>query len=184
MLNKLKELLKNDDLYEQIIKKGIKESDLTNGWIPKDRFNEVNKELKLTKEKITGYEEQGKQLQTLLKDNEELKTKYGELETNLKDTLKNKDIEISNIFKSTKVENALIKEGCKHPDLLMSKIDLTKLSMENDNIIGLTDVLTNLKTNYSVMFSTQETNSTNTPKPSTPPQGDEGKNDWEFMTKL
>lgn len=186
MSDRLKEKI-GEELYNQIIAKGLKSSefDLVDGWIPKDRFNEVSKELKITKEKVTTLEGQSAKFGELVKDNEDLKTKYGKLEETHKLELSNKDIEIGNIYKSTKFENALIKEGCKHPELLMNRVDLSKLTMENDNIIGLTDILKGLKTDYSDMFVTQQTNTTQPPKPSDPPKGNEGDINWEeALSKL
>jgi hypothetical protein len=174
-----------DELYNQIIAKGIKENefDLVEGWIPKTRFDEVSKELKITKSKVSSLEEQSSKQGDLVKDNETLKNDFANLKTQYTTDLQNKDKEITNIYKTTKVQNALIKEGSKHPELLMGQIELDKLTLDGENVVGLTDVVTNLKTKYPDYFIVKQTNTTNQTQGSK--ESDQKSNDtnWDEVLK-
>jgi len=154
-----------EELYNQIIEKGIKpaEFDLVDGWIPKQRFDEKNKEVKLLNEKIEQYTAKGVELDKLLKDNTDLKSQYETLNTKYLEEISCKDKEILNITKSSKVESKLKDAGAKFSDLLMPKIDMDKLTLDNGNLIGLDEVVTDLKSKYSDLFTTEVTNSTTQP---------------------
>ena len=159
-----------EELYNQIIQKGIKsnEFDLVDGWIPKQRFDEKNKEVKLLNEKIEQYTAKGVELDKLLKDNTDLKSQYETLNTKYLEEISCKDKEILNITKSSKVESKLKDAGAKFSDLLMTKIDLEKLTLDNGNLIGLDEVVTDLKSKYSDLFKTEVTNSTTQPSINNP----------------
>jgi len=184
MSDRLKAKL-GDELYSQILTKGIKENefDLVEGWIPKTRFDEVSKELKITKGKVTTLEEQSQKQTDLVKDNEKLKKQFGTLKNQYETDLKNKDIEVSNIYKVTKMENALVKEGAKHPELLMGQVDLNKMTLDGGNLLGVNEVVSDLKTRYPDYFTVQETNTTNQTHGSKNPDQKPGDTNWDEVLK-
>jgi dsDNA-specific endonuclease/ATPase MutS2 len=145
-----------DELYNKILEKGLKpdEFDIVNdgSYIPKSRFNEVNEAKKLSDEKVTTYEKQLNETKDLLKGSEEFKSKYSELSKKYKDDLALKDKAIADTSKKYLVEAALMKEGAKHSDLLLGKINLDNLTVEGNNVLGLTDVMKELKTSYKDLF--------------------------------
>jgi len=151
-----------DELYNQILAKGIKaeEFDLINdgSYIPRSRFNELNDNIKIEKEKVTTLETKIGEMSKLVSGNEELKTKYLELDSKYKNEIMIKDKIILNNSKKYLVESALNKEGAKYTDLLLGKIDFEKLTIEGSNILGLSDIVKDLKTNYKELFVEKQTN--------------------------
>jgi predicted nuclease with TOPRIM domain len=186
MSERIKKII-GEELYNQIITAGLKanEFDLLDGFIPKARFNEVNDKYKTANEKITSYEDKLKETEKLISSNDELKGKYDTLSTKYTEDLSNKDKELINITKRFKLENELLKEGAKYPSLLLKNVDLEKISLDNDNLVGWTDVLKDLKTDYSDMFTIKQTKTKINPKPKSnvfvnnkENDNDDGNMDW------
>jgi len=160
MSERLKEKL-GEELYKQIIDKGIKanEIDLLDGYITRQRFNEVNEKLKATNEKITTYEKQFEDTNKLLKEsetfkaeNEAFKTKLTEIETKFADELKGKDRQIENVQKKSLVKEHLIMNGAQYIDLLIDKVNFDNVKVENDKLTGFDDQFKSMKENYKGLF--------------------------------
>jgi hypothetical protein len=151
-----------EELYKKVLEKGLKPEDFDivndGSWIPKPRFNEVNNKLKATEDKITTYEGQIKDYDKLVSTNKELKGNYDSLKEQHTNDLASKDKEILNVSKRFMVESKLRESGAKHTSLLMKDIDLESISVENDNLLGFDKVIEGLKTNYSDLFITKQTN--------------------------
>jgi len=143
--------------YEAIIQKlDGKELIINDGsYIPRARLNEEIEKKKAYESKIATYESQIEETKTMLKDNEGLKNKYSELNTKYLNDLEAKDKEISNIKKVSLAEAALTAAGAKHVDLLLNKINTDSLTLDNNNLIGINDVIGNLKTTYEDLFVTE-----------------------------
>lgn len=170
-----------EELYNQIIAKGLnsKEFGLYNGWVPIARFDEVNGKVKSLEGKIASYETQITDTQALLAGNDDLKQKYAELQNNYSIDLAKKDKEIANVLKTSLVRERLTKEGAKHTDLLLNQIDLDKLSVDNNNLLGADEIMTNLKATYGDLFIQTNVKPGTTPTGSTPPANDADDIDWE-----
>ena len=189
MSDRIKEKI-GEELYNQIIAKGIKptEFDMVDGWIPKARFDEVTDKYKNEQGKTKTLETKLTDAEKLTKDNKDWKDKYTGLNTKYENDIKAKDDENKNITKRYSIEARLAKEGAKHTKLLMSEVDLEKLSIEGDNILGLDDVVKTLKTDYKDMFAEvktkNKTKSTGEPGGGgeDPPPGDD--DDFSFMDNL
>jgi hypothetical protein len=160
MSERLKEKL-GEELYKQIIDKGIKanEIDLLDGYITRQRFNEVNDKLKATNEKITTYEKQFEDTNKLLKEsetfkaeNEGFKTKLTELESKYTNELQSKDKQIENVLKKSLVKEHLITNGAQYIDLLIDKVNFDNVKVENDKLTGFEDQFKSMKENYKGLF--------------------------------
>lgn len=181
-----------EELYNKVLEKGLKpeDFDLVNdgSWIPKPRFNEVNNKLKATEDKVTTYENQIKDYDKLVSQNKELKGNYDSLKEQHTNDLAAKDKEISNVSKRFMVEQKLRESGAKHTSLLMKDIDLEKITVENENLLGMDPILEGLKTNYGDMFVTKQTNN-NTSQSNNNLGGNDNQNydpnniDWEAELK-
>jgi hypothetical protein len=191
----MSEKIKNkigEELYNQVLAKGLKpeDFDLVNdgSWIPKPSFNEVNNKLKATEDKVTTYESQIKDYDELVSTNKELKGNYDSLKEQHTNDLAAKDNEILNVSKRFMIESKLRESGAKHTSLLMKDIDLEKITVENDNLLGFDEVVKNLKTNYEDLFITKQTNS-NTSQSNNNMGGNDNQNydpnniDWEAELK-
>jgi len=151
-----------EELYNKILESGLKAEDIdivTDGsYIPRARFNEVNGKLKATEAKIDDYEKQITDTKNLLKDNEDFKGKYSELNEKYKNDLALKDKEILNTSKRYLIEQSLREAGAKHTSLLMKDIDLESITIDNDKLLGMDKITEDLKTNYSDLFVVKNTN--------------------------
>lgn len=153
MSKRLKEKI-GEELYNKILESGLKESDfdLTDGYVPRQRLNEVSEKLKATEGKVTEYEKQVTETKKLLETNEDFKARFADLETKFKDTLKAKDIEIGNVLKKSLVKEKLIESGARHTNLLMKEIDLDNIKIENDKLFGFDEQLSSIKDAYKDLF--------------------------------
>jgi len=182
-MSELEKML-GEELYSQVMAKvGDKKIDLLDNYIPKSRFNEVNDKVKALIEKVTSYESQVEETTKLLKGNEEYKEKYSTLMESFKKELETKDKEIANIFKKNAVKEALTSEGGKHVELLMKDIDFEKLTIDGENkVVGLTEIVTNIKTSYSDLFiKTEVASSTNTNTKTNTKNDGTDTNNWESV---
>lgn len=162
MSDKIKEKI-GEELYNKVLDAGLKatEFDLIDGYVPRSRLNEVNDKLKVSNEANKTYEQKLKDTEKMLSDNKEFKTKYTSLSEKYEKDLAGKDEENLKITKKYRVENALLKEGAKHINMLSKEIDFSKISVEGDNTLGLNDSIKELKKSYPDFFTTKTVN-TNT----------------------
>jgi hypothetical protein len=169
MSERLKKLV-GDELYGKIEEaakaQNIKVKDIdiiANNFVTKSRFDEINDELKTTRGKVVTYENTNTDIQKLLKganaeNVQDLLTKYDSLNTSHINELAGKDKEIANIKKTSMIKEHLLNQGAKHTKLLMSSIDLDKIQVDGDKLIGVNDIVKDLKTEYKELFIEKETN--------------------------
>lgn len=167
-MSKLKEKLgkeKFEKIIEIIKDTDIKETDfdLLEGYIPRQRLNEVTEKLKATEETNKTLVSQSEETKKLLSESEKFKTeseeykkKYADLETKHTTELENKNKEVSNVLKRSLVKEKLINEGAKHPNLLMKEIDFDKVSIENDKLTNFDDTFKSLNENYKDLFTVKQ----------------------------
>jgi protein subunit release factor A len=153
----LKELL-GEELYKQVQEKlGDKKLIINDGsYLPKNKFDEKNEEVKLLKEKVTSLEKTTKDTETMLKDNEELKKKFEALQTESKTQLEAKDKQISHITKKTALSKALQDKGARYPDLLIKELDLDTVELDGESIKNFDNLYTPLADKYKDMFTVTE----------------------------
>lgn len=182
MSDKLKEVL-GEELYSQITEKlGDKKIDFLDGYVPKARLDQEIEKKKVNEEKVLSYEKQLGEVKKSLQDNEEFKNKYAELETRFSAEIKSKDTELENVKKRFLVKEALVTAGGKHPNLLIKEIDFSKISVENDKVIGINDLIDDLKANYNDLFIEKVNTSTNTDTKKTKTTTNDGDN-WDEIIK-
>lgn len=179
-----------EELYNKILGTGLKaeEFDIVNdgSWITKSRFNEINNKLKATDKKIIDYEKQINDTKELLKDSEDFKEQYNLLDEKYKADIALKDKEILDTSKKFLVENQLRDSGAKHTSLLMNTIDFDKISIENGNLLGMSDILEGLKQDYSDLFTTKQSGTNNNISGNIPNNNQNNNNDeidWEEKLK-
>lgn len=165
MNKRLKEFL-GDELYKTLEDKGINVKDIDvipNNYVPKNRFDEVNSKVSALTGKVETYENQINETTALLKETnvenvKELVGNFEKLQNNTNETIRQKDLMISNIKKTSMVKEHLTKSGARHIDLLLKAIDLDKISIENDKLLGITDIEKELKTEYKTLFVEEKNN--------------------------
>ncbi len=152
----LKELLGN--LYTPEIETALKGTEIVkksdfDGYIPKDRFDEVNNAKKILKKEVDKLTGDITDLTTNTSDVEELKKQleektkeFGEFQLGI-ETKQLNDKKLSALMDVLKSENAL------NPKLLAREFDMDKMSFDDDGkLTGVKDTLENCKTNYAQQF--------------------------------
>ncbi len=127
-----------------------------NYFVPRTDLNDLKSKLESNEGKIKSYEKQIEETKTLLKGSDELKEQYGQLTAKYQEDLQKKDKEILNVRKTSLIKEALTQAGGKHLKLLMKEIDLDKITLDNDNLIGLNDTIDTLKKDYEDLFVTKQ----------------------------
>lgn len=148
---------------EQLIEMGLEEAtaqkvlkayqeSIKDKYIPIERFNEVNEEKKELKGQLEERDKQLNELKTKAAGNEELTAKITELE-NLNNTTKEEyESKITALRKETLIELALKDEKAKNIRAVKALLDLEKVSLDGDNLIGLEEQLKTLKEKESYLF--------------------------------
>lgn len=156
----LKELL-GEELYNTVTAavkgkgKDGKDLDLIvndGNYIPRIKFNEVNDKVKVLEADIATRDTQIKTLGESVKGNADLTKQITDLTAINAKAKADYDSKIKDIQITTAAEKALTAAQAKHVDLLMSKVDRSKLVIDNDKIIGLDEQVTTLKETYKDLF--------------------------------
>lgn len=184
-----REFLQELKLEDEAIEKIMTEHGKTVNGVKK-KLDETEEKLKVTSEKVTTYETQIEEKNKLLgesekfkEESEEFKNKYSDLETKFNSALENKNKEIENIVKKNLVKENLVGAGAKHIDLLMHKINLDDVKIDNEKLFGFDTQLESIKSNYGDLFTTTEKQqNTNVGENNDP--ADSGNEDFSFMDNL
>ncbi|WP_129600458.1 phage scaffolding protein [Anaerophilus nitritogenes] len=179
----LKELL-GEELFQQVSEKlGDKKIDIVNdgNWIPKDKFNSTNEQLKELKKQLDERDEQLKELKAKAAGNEELTSKIAELEKLNDQTKQEYETKIAAIKKDTAIELALKDQQAKNIKAVKALLDLDKVSVDGDNLIGLKEQLESLKESDSYLFG-KDTLKGRDPNPSNPVDPEYKNNPWKKET--
>lgn len=165
----LKELL-GEELYNQVIAKaaGKKIDVVTDRYIPLDKFNEVNNELKQQKQTVADRDKQLKDLSKDSEASEQLKAKITELEATNTANAEKYAAEINAIKLSTAIRSA-IGDKAHNAASLEKLLDTSKLSLAEDGTVkGLDDQVKALKESDSYLFKPEQ------PAPKATPPGIQG----------
>ncbi|WHH58478.1 phage scaffolding protein [Petroclostridium sp. X23] len=143
---------------EQATKAATASADELKGFIPKQRFDEVNAAKKKSEEMVTELNNQMDTLKKSTGDNEALKKQIEDLQSQNKQ----KDEEYQKQIKEEKVNTAikLAINGKVHDETLVTGLfDKSKLVLNEDGtIIGLDDQVKVLKEQKSFLFKSEEPN--------------------------
>ena len=164
-------------LDEETAKKILKayQDSIKDQYIPIARFNEVNEEKKELKAQLEERDGQLKELKVKATGNEELTSKITELENLNNQTKKEYETKIAELRKETSIELKLKDEKAKNIKAVKALLDLKKVSLEGDSLIGLEEQLKGLKETDPYLFG-EDTIRGREPNKDTNPVGDEYKN--------
>jgi len=156
----LKELL-GEELFGQVTAalkgKGKDNKDVEliindGNYIPRTKFNELNEKVKSLEKEIATRDEQLKDLAEKAKGNEELTKQIAALtEANAK-TKAEYEAKLKDITLNTAIEKALTANQAKYVDLLVGKIDKSKLVLDGEKVIGLDEQIAGLKEAFKDLF--------------------------------
>lgn len=153
-MEKIKELL-GEELFNEVNKKlGETKIDIINtgNWIPKDKFNSLNDELKDIKKQLSDRDKQlvdlgekAKGNDELLKEIENLKATNKQISDDFEARLKEKEFNYS-------LETALGKAKARNIKALKSLLDLEKITLEDGLLKGLEEQIKTIKESDSYLF--------------------------------
>lgn len=185
----LKEIL-GDDLYEQVKTKvssynekadkdkKVSIVNVNNGeFIAKAKYDQLKTDLDNTKTSLDTANNAIADLKKSNADNTDLQQKIADYETE-KANLEAKHKETTEkLIKENAINSALYKEKCKHPELLLAKFDLSKISLDEKGekvVSGIEEQMKSHKETYKDEFGEVET--TKTPYHYTPQGGNQDPN--------
>lgn len=166
----LKELL-GEELYNQVIQKvGDNKIDVvSNGnWIPKDKFNALNEQLKTANTTIGDLKKSNK-------DNEELQTKVTDYETKVKEYEK----QIQDMQFNYALEGALKGANVRNTKAVKALLNLENVKLDGESIIGLNDQLEALKKSDSYLFLEDQKPKFSGVEPTDGSKPTQGYNPWK-----
>ena len=182
MSEKMKAII-GEELYAQVKEKMGKVSfGEYDGFVPRARLNEQTDKLKATEEKIVSYEKQMVDTKNLIKDSEEFKVKFADMETKFKGDLEGKDKEITNILKKSLVKESLVAAGAKHPDLLLKQVNMDTMTLDSGKLLGMADTLETLKKDYTDLF-VEKVNKQDPEKKKKDDNSNNDETDWDKIAK-
>ena len=152
-MEKLKELL-GEDLFEKVkAKLGDKKVMIDDGnFIPKARFDEVNEQKNEYKKMVDERDKQLESLKEKAKGHDDLTAKLTELEELNKNTKTEYEAKMAELKKNTAIDLFLSNQKAKNIKAVKALLDMEKVSIDGDNLIGIEEQLKSLKESDPYLF--------------------------------
>lgn len=180
----LKEIL-GDDLYEQVKtkvssynEKADKDKRVSianvnsDEYITKAKYSQLETDLNNTKTSLSTAQTTIEDLKKSNGDNADLQQKIANYETEKANLEKAHKATTEKLIKESAIKDALYNEKAKHPELLLSKFDLSKILLDEKGekvVSGIEDQMKSNKETYKDLFG--EVEPTKTPYHYTPQGG-------------
>jgi len=127
------------------------------GFIPKFRFDEVNEAKKKLEEELKNRDKQLEELKKI--DVEGLKAEIEKLQKENQDAKKQYEAELSQIRLNNAIEMALVAAKAKNIKAVKALLDLSKIKLDGENLIGFKEQVDVLKQADDSKFLFEETQS-------------------------
>lgn len=166
---------------EELIKLGLTEEQATKVFenyghmVPKGRFNEEVEEKNELKKQLGERDIQLAELSKNNANNEELKKQIAQLQADNTAKEAEYNANISKIKLDNALEQALTGSGSKNNKALKALLDMEKVKLDGDKLLGLEEQLTEIKKANDYLFNIKEEKPT-LPTGITPPSGSPGTN--------
>lgn len=148
------------ELYtEEIAKKiGDKELAITNdgSWIPRAKFNEVEQEVKGLERQLQDRDKQLQDLESKATGNEELKKALQEAQEANKAATEEWQAKTAKMQLDFAVERALTAAKAKNPKAVKALLDMAKVKLDGEQLLGLDDQLKELQKSDAYLFGSSE----------------------------
>ena len=115
------------------------------GFMPKNRFDDVNKDKKKLEADIVERDKQLENLKTKAGDNETLKNDIIKLQNENATAKANYEKEIETLKLNGAIETALGTHKAKNITAVKALLDTSKISIDNGNLLGFDEQITALK---------------------------------------
>ncbi len=148
------------------------------GYIPKSRFDGVNNAKKQLETDITERDKQLKTLKESAGDNEALQNKITELQNENQTAKENYEKEIAGIKLNGAIETALGTHKAKNIAAAKALLDISKISLDNENLLGFEEQMKILKEaeDTKFLFGEEAKTETKPPAGTQPGTGNAGAN--------
>ena len=148
----LKELLKNagvenaDDLESKISK------ELPKYFKPAKEFNDINEELKLVKGEKKTLENDKKKIEDEYNNFKKGSISQADYEAKKKEIEENSKAEIEKVRLETKIDLAINSAKAKNVKSVKANLDLDKIKLDGDKLLGFDDQIESLKKSDAYLF--------------------------------
>lgn len=181
----LQELL-GEELYEQLVAKlGDKKVAIVSDgtWIPKDKFDTVNKERSDLKDLLKDRDQQLKDLGDKVKGNEDLEKQIKDLQKANEDSAKDYQAKLDKQTFDFTLERALVDAQAKNPKAVKALLNTETIKLDGETLLGLEDQLKKLKETEAYLFGDDKLRGRGS-NPGNPnnPLDYQGKNPWKRET--
>lgn len=152
------------------------------GFIPKNRFDEVNNELKAVKGTISERDKQLEELKKSSGDNEALKAQIADLQKANKEASAVHEAEMQKLRLDNAIDASLLKAGAKNSKAVRALFDESKFKLNAEGEVeGLADALKAVQESDSYLFESQKQAKGFQPGASKDPDFGDGKPDFSKM---
>ena len=148
-----------DEIPEGSFDKDISEIDFLpdNGsYVPRKRLNDKTQEIEALESQLDEREDQIKQLKEDTQATEELKAKIEDLEKQNKKDRDKLEKEKEQIRKESAIEIALTDHNARNLDAAKALLDMDKIKVDGDEVLGLEDQLEGIKEENDFLFEVEE----------------------------
>lgn len=157
---KLSEIL--GEAYSQIpedLQKRYKDIDLvdSSNYIEKSELETANKTIKQYKKDIEKRDKDLTDLQSKIKDNEELNTEIEQLKADNKKASEEYEAKLNQVKFENALEKALIKSKAKNNKAVKALLDIEKIKLDGENLLGFDDQIKALEESDAYLFLKEET---------------------------
>lgn len=135
---------------EKLIALGLSEEQATavlegfKGYVPAERFNEVNEAKKSAEAMIAERDKQLTELKKGMGDNEALKAQIDKLQEANKAAKEKFDADLKALKINNAIDTALVGSKAKNLKAARAMLDLEKISLDGDNVKGLDEQIKSL----------------------------------------
>lgn len=154
----LKDIL-GDDLYKQVKEKlgdtEVTVVDSNDPMVPKRRLDEVIAERNRYKEQVEERDSQLADLKTWAKDNEVLKAQIADLQAKNKQATEEYEKQLNGQRFAFAVERAVAKADARNVKAVVSLLDVSKISLDGDNLLGFDEQIAALKQTDPYLFGVE-----------------------------
>lgn len=150
----LKELLKKAGIEEEKVDSTITDinKELPKYFIPKDKYNEVAEAKKKLEADLQGRDAQLEELKKAAGTSEELKKQIETLQAENKKAGDEWQAKLSKMQLDFALERALTAAKAKNPKAVKALLDLEKVKLDGDKLLGLDDQLKELQKSDAYLF--------------------------------
>lgn len=149
-LKELTEIGLDEETAKKVL--DVYQESLKDKYVPIERFNEVNNQTSELKTQLEERDKQLKELKEKAQGSEELSEKIAELEKENEQARKEYETKMSELKKNTAIDIKLKDARAKNIKAVKALLDLNKISLDGENLIGIDEQLETLKEKESYLF--------------------------------